>query len=847
MVRSNAESPVYKTTSFRAESSLTEEAREVFEAEGLSVSAAITLFLEACATQGRIPNFAATPETVPPADLLADGLLRSTAIQLRLSDFDDPKIPTKKFVDDVVSEFTDSIFKDCLDPWIALGGRVLSLSFRGLTTGRVSEPDILYGSLEDYLPEKLPYDYAERIVRNVTEEWVQAEKSPSSLTKDPHSAIMGRILKRSRLTLDGLMRALVEAGVVDGPEGDSFNRSLGKMVESIVLRLKKNLHWDAPNRKCGVPFVDADPALVERVVGGCAESLANVDYTKYLAFDHPLSVLFENVSCEMTEFIGERYFNLYDSEDERVQEILLDLLTSCEFSHPPKVVYDESAKRYVEAMESAEPGSVAAKCLSYAKAPFDPEKDHLYSSAIDMDAQLWLDLYNREAFGSICREIAAGNLPKPQRQAGDCEMSEEDDGLPEGMHRGCLAGLSEEERAKVREKHFEDSCMPDELILSTLVSRAIKCASKSSLVDVLSLECADQLIELAEELGIAEDLAGLDESEMARVIADAMISGKAQIAADVEERHTFSRKWLKRVLSEGGSISFSADNEEDLKAYQGMNACWPYANMFLDKGIFTLKVPDELFPLLKALDWEGIDARYAAWKDAIHCADVCSDFYGIVPVAYVYDQYLRWYGHSVSRVEFMGFILDARVQGETDFYIVELWDPYNMDCTHLASYKLLDSIIGIDEFVVEEELVTREEYLDYLVQRQFCIPRCPMPDALRDQTAFEWKMSLPATVPFRNYLDAHVPDGDNDYSYAEKIIEGILFEDGPLFENIDGAEYINRLGLAYDDESFDMAYGLWRGMMASLPCWETHGWSYVEFLKMERELIGEDDDEFDFI
>ena len=838
MTKPTNETPIYKTTSFRAEASLEKEARDVFESQGLSVSAAITLFLEACVQQGCVPDAVIDPNKAMTSQISADSILKSTAKQLQLSDFSDPKIQTDDFVRDIVAEFTDGIFEDCFDPWLALGNKVVSLSFWDDTNDEEDECEILYSLLEDFLPEKLPYDYAQQIVQETIESWLDAQQNPRALVSDPHSVIMGNILKRSRLTMDALMQALIEDGAVDSPDGDNLNQSLGRMVESIVSRLKINRRWLAPKPKHGVSLGEADYRLVDQTISECATLHLNVDYTKYLALEHPFCNLFENVAHQTNSLVENNYCGLYDEDNIDAHEaLLMDVFGTCEFRFPPKAVYDECARRYLDAMESAEPGSTAAKCLPFVKTPFDMKSVYLYSLAIDMDVRLWMELYNRDAFNAVCEAIEAGSLPLPDHPmptlSPNCDEKTLDDNLPEGLHRGCLAGLSEEERKAAREEHFNKMSHTErERIYEFLKSRSFQVEPVNSLSDVLHLEKKERLLELGEALGI-ECAPELGKAEIVDKISKKLITSDCSMAFDLENRHVFEQEHLRRALAKGGRIEFTG--EEALWENRGTNPCWPYANLFLSNESFTLQIPDELLSLLLDFDWSGIDARHAAKRDAIHCVEVCSDFYGIIPVDSVYEQFKRWYDHNISRVEFLGYALDDRVQGETDFRLVELSNPADDYSIHFASWKLFDNLIGFEEFVIEEELASREEYLNYLALMQCVIPKRPIPDALRDLNALEWKMSLPATIQFRNYLDARVPDGDNDYCYAERMIEGLLFADGPMFDNIDGEEYIDRLGLAYDDESFNEAYGLWRAMMASLPCWETHGWSYIEFLKMGRE------------
>lgn len=418
----------YKTTSFRAEASLIESARKIFDAYELSVNAAITLFLEACVRQGRIPETVLSQGNSPVNSEFVDAVLRSVAENVGLPDFGDPMVSANDFADEIVLEFTDSIFADTHDPWWDKARKVLELSSwkPQFVDGDDDDDDAwFYESLElleEFVPEKLPYDYAREIVEAETKAWAKAERDAGVELDNPFDVIMGSMLKRSHLTLDSLMERLVEADAVEDKDGDNFNRSMGRMVENLVAYLKENGCWDAPEQKEGIPFKEVNEGLVDEVIDGDVAFRVGCDCTSYLAYEHPIGYMFEDVAVTMNSAIEGAYTSLFNVDEfdvadafgdaAKLDETLCFLFDNCEFKFPPKIVYDECRRRYLDAMESAEPGTVAAKCLPYAKAPFDYERAYIYPISIDMDAEVWAEVYNREAFLTTVRAVESGKLPR---------------------------------------------------------------------------------------------------------------------------------------------------------------------------------------------------------------------------------------------------------------------------------------------------------------------------------------------------------------------------------------------------------------------------------------------------
>lgn len=405
----------YKTTSFRAEESLLEEARAVFDAHGLSLNAAISLYLQECVRQRRIPESILNPGKDAFDHASSDLILRNVGVFLQLSDYGDPRVPAKDFARDVVLEFSRGIFEDCHGPWIDLVKKVARIAFmdsEGLGSDEFYFDDVFY-LVEDLLPEKLPYDYAEEIVRETVKDWVKADLNASLDMEAPFDVVMGRILKRSHLTLEDLMGELVKEGAVEERDGVTFNRSCGMLVEGMVSRLKEKGLWGNPAPRCGIAFVEADESSVELAVNDCVSFRLGVNPDAYLSCDHPISLMFEDLDCSVSSIVEDRYFALFDECTHQVEDALFDVFGNCEFKYPPKAVYDECARRYGEALDAAEPGSIAARSRELCKSPIDAEDSFLYLAAIDMEPSLWPELYSREAFLAVCDAIESGVLPEP--------------------------------------------------------------------------------------------------------------------------------------------------------------------------------------------------------------------------------------------------------------------------------------------------------------------------------------------------------------------------------------------------------------------------------------------------
>ena len=88
-----------------------------------------------------------------------------------------------------------------------------------------------------------------------------------------------------------------------------------------------------------------------------------------------------------------------------------------------------------------------------------------------------------------------------------------------------------------------------------------------------------------------------------------------------------------------------------------------------------------------------------------------------------------------------------------------------------------------------------------------------------------WKAGLPALVNLRNWLDAHVPDGEDDYFFADDCVDELIDVHADSVrptDLIDAASDMDLFTLSEDPE------GLISRLMAfdnAMPRWENNGWS----------------------
>ncbi len=110
--------------------------------------------------------------------------------------------------------------------------------------------------------------------------------------------------------------------------------------------------------------------------------------------------------------------------------------------------------------------------------------------------------------------------------------------------------------------------------------------------------------------------------------------------------------------------------------------------------------------------------------------------------------------------------------------------------------------------------------------------REPRPlDGLVSPEPSDQLFAIPAAIDLRNYLDAHVPDVDNDYAFADRVMEDILalFYEGARVSDL--PTDLGDLGLMDCTDDPKTLIQLATNLYYALPAWDLYGWSSQELME----------------
>ena len=101
--------------------------------------------------------------------------------------------------------------------------------------------------------------------------------------------------------------------------------------------------------------------------------------------------------------------------------------------------------------------------------------------------------------------------------------------------------------------------------------------------------------------------------------------------------------------------------------------------------------------------------------------------------------------------------------------------------------------------------------------------------------ALLWRMTLPAARALRGWFDENVPDGKDDYDYADRMLD--MFVSEVKWGEVGNAAVSNYLailedaGCVMDDARLSEFLRLLTDFVNSQPIWPNNGWAPDELLR----------------
>ncbi|MDM8300010.1 hypothetical protein [Collinsella tanakaei] len=379
--------------------------------------------------------------------------------------------------------------------------------------------------------------------------------------------------------------------------------------------------------------------------------------------------------------------------------------------------------------------------------------------------------------------------------------------LPIGVHRGELAGLSQEDRAWELGQYrgYDEKERPPrrrEPLRCAYGCRAayqaIKEEPPTDLEGYLLTTTKSELNAIASRVGI-EKPGKILKVDLARELSSVLpahgeVLEQALVACDDEQYETF-----KMLLdTPGAAISY-----RDVKRSECPNVTPmpPFTNLFKRGRDYDAGMPPQVVEMARGLDLAAIEDTRRRDDHIVHTAQVMTDLVGAVTLAEI----------AARCEELFGFRPEEH---EVEDALIEAYRDYRYDVTFVPWGAWRD---GGSNIVVDAELDTFERlsaangdsvrrawaFTPWMTEAK-AIPgasgphldeydrgapayrlisdqtywdrfgRLEIDSSLAEMDVIDWEKRLPEIVALRDWLDAHVPDRESDHQFADDVIDELL-------------------------------------------------------------------------
>ena len=434
-----------------------------------------------------------------------------------------------------------------------------------------------------------------------------------------------------------------------------------------------------------------------------------------------------------------------------------------------------------------------------------------------------------------------------------------------GVHRGILAGLTGHERKERAREELE--CLAAEITpldaAADLRSLAQRSAPADTLAGTLATDRKDALAEDARRLEL-KGVSSLRKAELAERVArewleDPELLVGALVTCPEDEFDTF----CELVASPGGRLEFA---EKDAGEYALLVPSPPISRLYWHDGTFTALVPEELRAQAAELGLDAVRAWRGRLDRVVHLAKVVTELCGVVPVRELPARHGELYGEAIEIDGLVddllmglrrsgdlppyGIWLDRAAQGydtaspaeRVAFAYVVHYRLSDADIAEAARQDVLDeldeeapmdrkgaeSLIDRLEQAISVGCAERDELVRTLLSehaRKAEYGPCPLDPALASEDVFAWKLGLPATTSLLGWLDAHVPDGEDDVLYANDVVAELLEVQLSGSDPRLVLEAASQMGLFETSEDVEGVAGRIMALSNALPDWWNNGWS----------------------
>ena len=391
-----------------------------------------------------------------------------------------------------------------------------------------------------------------------------------------------------------------------------------------------------------------------------------------------------------------------------------------------------------------------------------------------------------------------------------------------GQHRGALAGLDREARARAVQAHLAetDNSLGTDLLVKELSSLCFRGEPARTLHDAFHKFNKYELQQIARTAGVPGAVSSMSKRQLVESIEAHMQVDREGLLALIRMAPAQTVRDLRLLVRCGGTVLVADEQVGSTKDVVG--TYFPLALAYHRAHTFATVMPDEVLEMLSDVDWDAEVAHAELFEGALKYLASMVDLRGAVFFDQALDECSERTGIDLAEdgEDLMAMLVAGVKAGVSPISVLR----YGEDLL-LADPAMEDSLYDYSDSAREWDRM-----LDMFFQQCEGKPVRQVPDELLVAgSVVDWLLASEEASALMAYLDEHVPDGKDDYFFAEdiaaEVIGGARVVDNP-------AELLLGTFEMYDyqptEAQLKRVLDLATSLMNKVPKWTNNGWAPVD-------------------
>ncbi len=408
-----------------------------------------------------------------------------------------------------------------------------------------------------------------------------------------------------------------------------------------------------------------------------------------------------------------------------------------------------------------------------------------------------------------------------ERMISSLEAEMSPDEPAEGSHRGVLAGLSDEERKRAVDEYAHT--YPDGQTAIKKLRRFCTAGEPERDLSVLLQQFTrNELLSIARDMQIPR-VSNKNKAQIADAIISSSFAPESLNALlSAMDPEDFDK--VRELYRQGGYVSVPASEMRKPEQF------FPYVPMlsyaFLHDATFEFVMPTQTYEAARHVNWDEVAAEQEELKLAISTANLLVELRGAVPMTDVYEQYLP----RTSNPRDIGDIALSLAYGpRDDLALYDFWFGSSPEQCYLVHSDIAAALDAGNKKVHGRSRLHVGE-LPVEIDDLFAVQQGKQPRTISEEMAtvgeyVPWARTKPAAVALRDYLDAHVPDGADDYTFADGVVDDLIVMCTGEYPMQNITDYLSSELVLSGVDQLRRIMELFTNLSNSLPKWSNNGWS----------------------